>query len=107
MIRTFAKTSIAHAKACSSVLSSGVGPANTRKQGALYLHVFDWPTAGKLTLPALSNKLNRATLLAAPKTNLQVDPSDDPWSIELPVTAPDPIASVIKLDVEGMPRLAE
>jgi alpha-L-fucosidase len=79
----------------------------TRKQGALYLHVFDWPASSKLTIPALSNKLKRASLIAAPETKLQVAPTGDRWVIELPSAAPDPIATVIKLDVEGMPKLAK
>jgi alpha-L-fucosidase len=78
----------------------------TRKQGTLYLHVFDWPPSGKLAMPALSNPLKRASLLSAPGTELAVDTSGDPWVIKLPATAPDPIASVIKLECEGMPTLA-
>jgi alpha-L-fucosidase len=79
----------------------------TRKNGALYLHVFDWPQNGRLTLPPLSNKLTSATLLAAPQTELVFDTTGDPWIIELPETAPDSIATVIKIEVQGMPELAK
>ena len=79
----------------------------TRKDGVLYLHVFDWPESGKLTLPALSNKPSKAALLAAPQTELKVDTTGDQWVIELPKAAADPIATVIKVNVEGMPELAK
>ena len=77
----------------------------TRKEGALYLHVFDWPDSGKLTLPALSNKSGKTALLAAPQAELKVDTSGKQWVIELPNAAPSPIASVIKVEVERMPEL--
>ena len=78
----------------------------TRKNGALYLSVFDWPQSGKLTIPALSNKPTGASLLASPETKLTVEATGDRWMIELPAAAPDPIATVIKIGVQGMPKLA-
>ena len=79
----------------------------TRKNGALYLHVFEWPDSGQLTIPALSNKSNGASLVATPETKLTVDSAGNQWVIELPAAAPDPIATVIKIEVEGMPKLAK
>ena len=79
----------------------------TRKNGALYLHVFDWPSSGKLTVPALANQLNGAALLSAPETALAVDSSGEQWVIEIPPAAADPIATVIKIEVKGMPKLAK
>ena len=76
----------------------------TRKDGRLYLHVFDWPSDGKLNIPALSNDLDGAVLMAAPETKLNVDVSGEQWVIELPANAPDPIATVIRIDVQGMPE---
>ena len=38
----------------------------TMKPGALYLHVFTWPTNGELTLP-ITNAVKRAYLLADSK----------------------------------------
>ena len=78
----------------------------TRKNGALYLSVFDWPQSGKLTIPALSNKPTGASLLASLETKLTVEATGDRWMIELPAAAPDPIATVIKIGVQGMPKLA-
>jgi len=79
----------------------------TRKNGALYLHVFEWPDGGKLTIPSLENKSNGASLLAAAQTRLNFEAKGDKWVIELPAAAPDPIATVIKIEVEGMPKLAK
>ena len=43
--------------------------------------------------------------MATPKTKLNLDTTGDQWAIALPAAAPDPIATVIKIDVEGMPKL--
>jgi alpha-L-fucosidase len=77
----------------------------TRKEGSLYLHVFDWPKDGQLTIPALSNEVRRASLLARPETALSVETAGDGWTIQVPAEAPDPIATVIALDVAGMPEM--
>jgi len=77
----------------------------TRKPGTLYLHVFNWPTNGKLTMPALSNRLGRASLLAQPETALLVNTDDATWVIQVPTAPVDPIATVIAIDVEGEPTL--
>lgn len=79
----------------------------TCKNGAVYLHVFDWPDSGKLMIPALATKSNGASLLSAPETKLKVDDLGDQWVIELPAAAPDSVATVIKIDVQGMPKLAK
>jgi alpha-L-fucosidase len=70
----------------------------TRKHDALYLHVFDWPANHVLTIPAFDAPLRSATLLAAPRTPLAVSQTADGWSIALPENAPDPVASVIKIN---------
>jgi len=77
----------------------------TRKEGTLYLHVFEWPPNGTLTIPALTNELRRASLLARPETTLKVEKAVGGWTIHVPGDAPDPIASVIALDMAGMPAL--
>ena len=61
----------------------------------LYLHVFDWPKDGKLNVPALSGRLSRAYLLAG-ESRLAADGI----TITVPKNAPDPIDSVIVLEVE-------
>ena len=79
----------------------------TRKDGTLYLHVFDWPKDGTLSIPALANEVRRASLLARPETALPVGYSGRGLTTQVPAEAPDPIASVIAIDVAGMPVLKE
>jgi alpha-L-fucosidase len=77
----------------------------TRKQGTLYLHVFDWPEDGKLTIPALGNPLRRVSLLAQPEAPLKIDTADDKWTIRVPKKAVCVVDTVIAVDVSGMPEL--
>jgi alpha-L-fucosidase len=76
----------------------------TKKEGkgmtTLYLTVFDWPGDGKLTVPNLKNKVSSVTLLATGQ-KLKASPDTDGMVITLPQTAPDPVASVIKLEIKG------
>lgn len=66
----------------------------------LYVSVFDWPADGRLVLPDLKNEISSARLLAG-GPSLAASISADGATINLPKTAPDPIASVIKLVVKG------
>ncbi len=76
----------------------------TRKGQRLYLHVFDWPKDGKLSVP-FSNKITRAVLLADPKQPLKVIVGKSSSHIQLPSYAPDRIASVVAIDFEGTPNV--
>jgi alpha-L-fucosidase len=69
----------------------------------LYLHVFDWPSDGRLVLTGLANKALGASFLTAPGKALAVKRDAKGTVIQLPANAPDAIASVIMLDVEGAP----
>jgi len=79
----------------------------TKKQLAngttrLYLHVFDWPTDGKLTLAGLDNKVLKAFILADHKeSSLPIIHQFNDITIQVPSEAPDSIISVIALDIEG------
>lgn len=75
----------------------------TRKPGRLYLHVFDWPADGRLSI-ALDEKVSGATLLAAPSQALAVSSDAGRVEIAVPASAPDPVASVIVLALE-QPKL--
>ncbi|MBI5692109.1 MAG: alpha-L-fucosidase [Verrucomicrobia bacterium] len=75
-----------------------------RKGRTLYLHVFNWPADGTLLVP-LANKATRATLLAAPREKLAVSSTPGGLRLQLPARAPDPIASVIRLELDGDPRV--
>lgn len=74
----------------------------TSKPGRLYLHVFDWP-AGSLRLRGLRNRVKTARLLAKPDVVLPVSRAGDDVIISLPASPPDPMASVIKLEIDGEP----
>jgi alpha-L-fucosidase len=73
----------------------------TRKGQTLYLHVFDWPTDGRLRVP-LDNAVQSASLLATGQT-LSVERADGRLVIGVPAAAPDAAASVIALHIEGEP----
>jgi alpha-L-fucosidase len=71
----------------------------TQKPGKLYLEVFDWPKEGKLLLP-ISNTRFTARLLASGSL-LEAAATPEGWQITLPANAPDPIASVIAIEIDG------
>jgi alpha-L-fucosidase len=79
----------------------------TQKPGKLFLHVFDWPADGNLFVPGLKNKIKQAYLLvskvndAIAATSLDVSSSDEGVTVKLPPQAPDKIASVVVLEIEG------
>ena len=80
----------------------------TSRPDKLYLHVFDWPANGKLAVPALKNAAKTAYLLSDPKhAPLQITSGDKEWTIALPAKAPDKIASVVVVEVEGQPKVAD
>jgi alpha-L-fucosidase len=62
----------------------------------LYLTVLNWPADGKIEVTGLNNKIKSATLLADGST-LKFANS----VITLPASAPDSIASVIKVKIKG------
>jgi alpha-L-fucosidase len=75
----------------------------TQKPGKLYLHVFQWPEGGRLSVP-LANRVTGAYLLAQPGEALPTESSDRGATINLPQTAPDPIDTVVVAEIEGAPE---
>jgi alpha-L-fucosidase len=72
----------------------------------LFLHVFDWPVDGTLVVPGIFNEATGAHVLAdAERGPLEVSRAEDALVIRLPAEAPDPIDSVIVLDVVGRPDI--
>ena len=70
----------------------------TKKPGHIYLIVFKWPADGTFKVPALSQKITEATLLADPSAKLTVTQDGKGVIVSgLPAKAPDAIASVIDL----------
>ncbi len=79
----------------------------TKKPGKLYLHVFNWPGDGTLVAPGLENKTKGAYLLADKNRKpLEVSASDGKVEIKVPPKAPDPIDTVVVLEIEGEPQVA-
>jgi alpha-L-fucosidase len=75
----------------------------SRKGNTLYLFVWKWPTDGILRVP-LKNEVTSASLLADPK-HAPIAATHDGSSLllKLPITAPDPVVSVIALNIQGEP----
>jgi len=72
----------------------------TTKPGIIYISVFHWPANGTLELPGLQSRVKKAYLLADPEhTKLKFQQTDGGVTIDLPATAPDPIASVIRINI--------
>ena len=76
----------------------------TQKGNKLYLHVFEWPKDGKISLPVLNN-ISRAYLLSAPKKSLNIEKSKNKNTITLIGKAPDKIASVVVVELTGTPEV--
>ena len=72
-------------------------------RGATYLHVFDWPKDGKLTLKLEGVVASpfKATLLGTGKEiqsqRIAAEGTQKSVQLSLPATAPDPIATVIRI----------
>ena len=68
----------------------------TKKPGHVYLMILQWPTDGSFTIPPISQKLIRASLLADPSIKLTITQSGTGITASgLPAKAPDDAASVI------------
>lgn len=85
-----------------SIYGSQAGPLHglswgrtTMKGSTVYLHVFDWPSNGTLFVSGLTVKAAR---LLASGERLDVAESAD--RISVPTAAPDPIDTVIAMEVE-------
>ena len=65
----------------------------------LYLSVFDWPKDGRLVVPTNAEVVS-AKLLAGGKS-LTAKNGTDGVEIMVPQSAPDEMASVIKLELKG------
>jgi alpha-L-fucosidase len=71
----------------------------------LYLHVFDWPTDGRLVVPGLLSAPHKGSLLVAGKS-LKTTQLAQAVVVEVPRTAPDPINSVVVLEFDGVPDVS-
>jgi len=76
---------------------------STHKQNRIYLHVLDWPKNGELEVPMATNRVERAYLLAdEQRGDLLLGGEDsDNLVISIPRKAPDPVDTVVVLEIEG------
>jgi len=70
----------------------------TEKPGKVFLEVTQWPQDGTITVP-MKNKIVKAYLLVNPKHQLVTTRDDGNLVIHLPKKSPDPIASVVVLQI--------
>ena len=72
--------------------------------GKIYLHIFQWPADGKFTVTSTYKaKLVKAYLLANKKKvdgSVTTEGDQTTFTLKLPAQAPDPIASVVCLEVK-------
>ena len=81
------------------------------KDTTLYLHVFERPADGRLVLPGLGNEPGLVVWLNGDRPNVPDAGLDTLWVrregtdvvVALPAKLPDPIASVVALDIRGEP----
>jgi alpha-L-fucosidase len=78
-------------------LSSGSEQIATLQGEKLYIHFFQWPGA-KFELPGVKARIKRACLLANPGQALPFTQADERVTVELPVQATNPIATVLCLE---------
>ena len=71
----------------------------SKQDTTLYLHVFDWPKSGQLTLAGVPNRIRRAKLLGGGK--MTVESRNGIIFITCPPNPPDPVDSVIALTLDG------
>jgi alpha-L-fucosidase len=76
----------------------------TQKGNKLYLHIFEWPKNGKISVP-LQNMITKAYMLADPKKTLKIEKSATKNTITLVGDAPDKIASVVVVELKDAPQV--
>ena len=75
----------------------------TQKPGKLFLEVTKWPKSRTLVVP-MHNKIVRAYLLSNPYIPLQTASGHDGQLVYVPAQAPDSVATVVVLQVDGAVR---
>ena len=78
----------------------------TQKGNTLFLHVFNWPSDGKLVIRGLNSPIARAFALVNKTQSLEYETQDGTTVIALPSAPIDPTCSVIVLEIQGRPDVA-
>ena len=72
-------------------------PASAGQPAKIYLHLFKWPI-GRLEVQGITNKIGKAYLLSDKNRPLTFSQKGEAFSVDIPESAPDPIASVVCLE---------
>ncbi len=72
----------------------------TAKKDFVYLHVWDWPSSGKISLGAMPGEVTEVTLLAGDET-LPFRQSGNHFTIQIPKQPPDPVISVLAIRLKS------
>jgi alpha-L-fucosidase len=72
----------------------------TQKNNKIYAHVFDWPENQMLEIPELSSAASVYLLTADGNVDLEVESTVNGLNITLPAQAPDPVASVVAIELD-------
>jgi alpha-L-fucosidase len=75
---------------------------STTKGNTRYFHVFDWPADGRLVVPGLTARVGSARLLAGGP--VKTESTGAGLVIGVPASPPDPIASVIAVELASAAR---
>jgi hypothetical protein len=78
---------------------------STTKDNCIYLHIFDWPKDGQITLPGLMTTPAEATFLCEPNCPIGITGDATDVILAVPDTAPDSLATVIKLEFDQTPEI--
>jgi len=70
----------------------------TAKDNVVYVHVFDWPSAGTLELKGLNGRVSAASVLATGE-KLKFKNLSSGTTINVPSAAPDPYDSVVRVQL--------
>ena len=77
----------------------------TTKGNNLYVHVFEWPGDRQVRLPNLANAIGNAYVLGDGDAPLACERQGKDWVIDLPKKAPDKVASVLVVELDGPPQV--
>jgi alpha-L-fucosidase len=68
----------------------------TAKRDRVYLHVYDWPSSGRISLGAMPGRVSDVVLLEG-QESLPFKQTGNHFSIQVPAQAPDPLISVLAI----------
>ena len=72
----------------------------TVKGNKLYLHVFKWPSSGKIYLPGLSNSISEASIIGL-SSQVTIAKEGDWTVVNIPKIQPNDMIPVIQLNLKG------